>query len=35
MGDKFGQVMMDNLKARECFLHGVSACASLETQKAR
>lgn len=35
MGDKFGQVMVDNLRARDCFLHGVSACASLETQKQR
>ena len=35
MGDRFGQVMIDNLKARDCYLLGVAACASLETQKQR
>lgn len=35
MGDRFGQVMMDNLRSRDCILHGVSACATLETQKER
>ncbi|KAL8595932.1 hypothetical protein ACOMHN_018244 [Nucella lapillus] len=35
MGDRFGQVMIDNLKARDCYLQGVSACSSLDTQKLR
>ncbi|XP_046362689.1 leucine carboxyl methyltransferase 1-like [Haliotis cracherodii] len=35
MTDRFGQVMMDNLKTRDCYLHGVSACASLDTQMKR
>ncbi|XP_076454100.1 leucine carboxyl methyltransferase 1-like [Babylonia areolata] len=35
MGDRFGQVMIDNLKTRDCYLHGVAACKSLETQKQR
>lgn len=35
MGDRFGQVMIDNLKARDCYLQGVAACSSLDTQKQR
>ncbi|KAK7483172.1 hypothetical protein BaRGS_00025576 [Batillaria attramentaria] len=35
MGDKFGQVMVENLRTRDCLLHGVAACASLDTQKQR
>ena len=35
MGDRFGQVMIDNLKGRDCYLQGVAACASLETQEQR
>ena len=35
MGDRFGQVMIDNLKMRDCYLLGVAACASLATQKER
>jgi len=32
MTDGFGEVMMQNLKARDCLLRGVSACISVETQ---
>lgn len=35
MGDKFGTVMLNNLRARGCPLAGVDACQSLETQKGR
>lgn len=35
MGDKFGTVMLNNLRARGCPLAGVDACHSLETQKRR
>ncbi|KAL5005529.1 hypothetical protein ScPMuIL_018985 [Solemya velum] len=35
MADKFGQVMVDNLKARDCTLPGIKACVSLETQRER
>ena len=35
MGDRFGQVMIDNLRSRHCLLHGVQYCASVETQKQR
>lgn len=35
MHDKFGDVMIENLKQRDCSLPGVSACTSLDTQKAR
>ncbi|ESO96138.1 hypothetical protein LOTGIDRAFT_116132 [Lottia gigantea] len=35
MGDKFGQVMMDNLRSRDCYLTGVSACANLQSQMQR
>lgn len=31
MGDRFGQIMMENLRSRECMLH-IDYCASLETQ---
>ncbi|XP_022109569.1 leucine carboxyl methyltransferase 1-like isoform X2 [Acanthaster planci] len=35
MGDRFGQVMVANLRKRTCDLAGVEACMSLETQKER
>ncbi|XP_033629910.1 leucine carboxyl methyltransferase 1-like [Asterias rubens] len=35
MGDRFGQVMVQNLRKRTCDLVGVDACMSLDTQKAR
>lgn len=35
MDDRFGQVMIENLKKRGCTLHGILACKSLETQKQR
>ncbi|XP_054268298.1 leucine carboxyl methyltransferase 1-like [Macrosteles quadrilineatus] len=35
MGDKFGQVMMNNLRARGCPLAGVEACHSLDSQMQR
>lgn len=35
MQDKFGEVMIENLKQRDCSLPGVSACASLQAQKIR
>ncbi|KAH9493070.1 Leucine carboxyl methyltransferase 1 [Bulinus truncatus] len=35
MTDSFGQVMIENLKARDCVLSGASACASLTTQMNR
>ncbi|ELU14133.1 hypothetical protein CAPTEDRAFT_21476 [Capitella teleta] len=35
MGDRFGQVMVENLKSRGCILAGVEHCRSLETQKHR
>ncbi|KAK6962977.1 leucine carboxyl methyltransferase 1 [Biomphalaria glabrata] len=35
MTDAFGQVMIENLKARDCVLSGVSACSSLTTQMNR
>ncbi|XP_052784460.1 leucine carboxyl methyltransferase 1-like [Mya arenaria] len=31
MGDKFGEVMMENLRSRECMLH-TEYCASIDTQ---
>lgn len=31
MGDRFGQIMMENLRSRECMLHS-EYCASLQTQ---
>lgn len=35
MGDRFGQVMVDNLNSRGCSLLGVDHCRTLDTQKAR
>uniref|UniRef100_A0A1B6KZP1 Leucine carboxyl methyltransferase 1 n=1 Tax=Graphocephala atropunctata TaxID=36148 RepID=A0A1B6KZP1_9HEMI len=35
MGDKFGEVMLNNLRARGCPLAGVDACHSLDTQMHR
>ena len=35
MHDKFGDVMIENLKQRNCSLPSVSACASLQSQKSR
>lgn len=35
MGDKFGDVMLRNLRARGCPLAGVGACQSLNTQRER
>ncbi|KAH3806062.1 leucine carboxyl methyltransferase 1-like [Dreissena polymorpha] len=34
MADKFGEVMLDNLRSRDCMLH-VEYCQSLESQKQR
>ncbi|KFM82247.1 Leucine carboxyl methyltransferase 1, partial [Stegodyphus mimosarum] len=35
MGDKFGNVMIENLKKRGCNLAGVSVCSDLESQQKR
>ena len=35
MGDKFGEVMLRNLRARGCPLAGVGACQNLNTQRQR
>ncbi len=35
MADRFGQVMVENLRARMCSLHGIKHCLSLDTQKQR
>lgn len=35
MADRFGDIMIENLKSRDCFLAGVEACKSLETQRHR
>ncbi|XP_049858555.1 leucine carboxyl methyltransferase 1 isoform X1 [Schistocerca gregaria] len=35
MADKFGEVMLSNLRSRGCLLAGVAMCQSLETQKKR
>lgn len=35
MRDKFGQVMLSNLRCRGCLLSGVDDCESLETQQRR
>lgn len=35
MKDKFGQVMLSNLRSRGCLLAGVEDCESLETQRRR
>lgn len=32
MGDRFGQVMVENLQRRQCSLAGVEACQSLDSQ---
>lgn len=35
LDDRFGEVMLANLKSRECTLAGVDACLSLGAQKDR
>ncbi|XP_074657523.1 leucine carboxyl methyltransferase 1-like [Tubulanus polymorphus] len=35
MGDRFGQVMVENLRTRNCDLNGIDACISLDTQMKR
>ncbi|XP_037596529.1 leucine carboxyl methyltransferase 1 isoform X2 [Cebus imitator] len=35
MGDRFGQIMIENLRRRQCDLAGVETCKSLESQKER
>ncbi|XP_040829114.1 leucine carboxyl methyltransferase 1 isoform X3 [Ochotona curzoniae] len=35
MGDRFGQIMIENLRRRQCDLAGVETCRSLESQKER
>lgn len=35
MKDKFGQVMLSNLRSRGCLLAGVKDCETLETQRRR
>lgn len=35
MSDKFGQVMVNNLKGRRCELEGIGLCQDLDTQKSR
>ncbi|KAK3758952.1 hypothetical protein RRG08_015198 [Elysia crispata] len=35
MTDAFGQVMIENLKARDCVLSGAAACANVSTQMNR
>jgi [phosphatase 2A protein]-leucine-carboxy methyltransferase len=35
MNDRFGEVMLSNLRARGCNLAGVESCTSLETQISR
>ncbi|KAL2078159.1 hypothetical protein ACEWY4_025844 [Coilia grayii] len=35
MGDRFGQVMVENLQRRQCTLAGVEVCCSLDSQKER
>ncbi|XP_029433442.1 leucine carboxyl methyltransferase 1 [Rhinatrema bivittatum] len=35
MGDRFGQIMVENLQRRQCNLAGVEACQSLESQRDR
>lgn len=32
MGDRFGQIMIENLRRRQCDLAGVETCKSLESQ---
>ncbi|XP_030067415.1 leucine carboxyl methyltransferase 1 isoform X2 [Microcaecilia unicolor] len=35
MGDRFGQIMVENLQRRHCNLAGVETCQSLESQRGR
>lgn len=35
MNDRFGDVMLNNLRLRGCSLAGVEACISLDTQISR
>lgn len=35
MGDRFGHIMIENLRRRQCDLAGVETCKSLESQKER
>ncbi|KAF4800865.1 Leucine carboxyl methyltransferase 1 [Turdus rufiventris] len=35
MGDRFGQIMIENLQRRQCNLAGVELCSSLESQRER
>uniref|UniRef100_A0A8C2SBY5 Leucine carboxyl methyltransferase 1 n=2 Tax=Capra hircus TaxID=9925 RepID=A0A8C2SBY5_CAPHI len=35
MGDRFGQIMIENLRRRQCDLAGVETCKSLESQRER
>lgn len=35
MNDRFGEVMLNNLRARGCSLAGVDSCLSLDTQISR
>uniref|UniRef100_A0A8B9KHR4 Leucine carboxyl methyltransferase 1 n=1 Tax=Astyanax mexicanus TaxID=7994 RepID=A0A8B9KHR4_ASTMX len=35
MGDRFGQIMIENLQRRQCNLAGVDVCQSLDSQKER
>jgi len=35
MADRFGEVMIENLKVRGCALSGVNHCKNMDTQRAR
>lgn len=35
MNDRFGDVMLNNLRSRRCSLAGVDACQTLDTQTER
>uniref|UniRef100_U3JM05 Leucine carboxyl methyltransferase 1 n=2 Tax=Ficedula albicollis TaxID=59894 RepID=U3JM05_FICAL len=35
MGDRFGQIMIENLQRRQCNLAGVELCSSLDSQRER
>jgi len=35
MKDRFGEVMRENLRMRNCSLNGVAACVSLDSQQER
>uniref|UniRef100_A0A6A7G0Q5 Leucine carboxyl methyltransferase 1 n=2 Tax=Hirondellea gigas TaxID=1518452 RepID=A0A6A7G0Q5_9CRUS len=35
LGDRFGEVMLSNLRSRHCDLHGAAACATLLSQQER